>query len=253
MSATNHTPYLNLPSFVGSDIPGWLTDWNEAMSAIDTGVQNINTIAGTANNNATSAIQQTGQLQNSVNNLQTQVDNIEEEVSANKTSDLYSYIQWVPIAGINQAFFKGIENSYMHILEGLGIIPNTQSGVPGAESGSYFLALCQFAKNVFNLPAKDLPFESGASHYIGPAVLWYLSSQNPITPTVIHTSSIRAWWNGQVTNIGLKLSIQNLPQDALIWIPGSAARKLQPSSTREIETPENIEDLNLTLTLGSMS
>ena len=38
MSHTNTTPNYNLPQFVGSDKPAWLTDVNNAMSAIDTAI-----------------------------------------------------------------------------------------------------------------------------------------------------------------------------------------------------------------------
>jgi len=38
MSHTNSTTHYNLPQFVGTDTPGWLTDVNSAMSSIDAAV-----------------------------------------------------------------------------------------------------------------------------------------------------------------------------------------------------------------------
>lgn len=35
MSHTNNTTFMNLPLFVGTDKPAWLTDFNSAMQAID--------------------------------------------------------------------------------------------------------------------------------------------------------------------------------------------------------------------------
>lgn len=35
MSHTNNTAFMNLPLFVGTDKPAWLTDFNSAMQAID--------------------------------------------------------------------------------------------------------------------------------------------------------------------------------------------------------------------------
>lgn len=35
MAHTNNTPFMNLPLFVGTDKPAWLTDFNSAMQAID--------------------------------------------------------------------------------------------------------------------------------------------------------------------------------------------------------------------------
>lgn len=47
MSATNKTTNYSLPIFVGSDVPSWLVDWNNAMQLIDTAIGNVLTIANT--------------------------------------------------------------------------------------------------------------------------------------------------------------------------------------------------------------
>lgn len=39
MSATNHTTNYNLPQFIGTDVPTWLSDVNGAMSAIDSAIK----------------------------------------------------------------------------------------------------------------------------------------------------------------------------------------------------------------------
>ena len=49
MSATNNTTNYNLPIFVGSDVPSWLTDWNSAMQLLDTAIGNVLTVANKAN------------------------------------------------------------------------------------------------------------------------------------------------------------------------------------------------------------
>lgn len=49
MSATNTTTNYNLPIFVGSDVPSWLTDWNSAMQLLDTAIGNVLTVANKAN------------------------------------------------------------------------------------------------------------------------------------------------------------------------------------------------------------
>lgn len=49
MSATNSTANINLPLFIGTDKPAWLTDWNGAMNAIDAAIANLQTAeSGTA-------------------------------------------------------------------------------------------------------------------------------------------------------------------------------------------------------------
>lgn len=49
MSATNSTANINLPLFIGTDKPAWLTDWNGAMNAIDAAIAALQTAeSGTA-------------------------------------------------------------------------------------------------------------------------------------------------------------------------------------------------------------
>lgn len=46
MSATNATPTINLPLFIGTDKPAWLTDWNGAMNVIDSAIASLQTAEG---------------------------------------------------------------------------------------------------------------------------------------------------------------------------------------------------------------
>lgn len=49
MSATNSTPTIGLPLFIGSDKPAWLVDFNGAMNTIDSAIANVQTAeTGTA-------------------------------------------------------------------------------------------------------------------------------------------------------------------------------------------------------------
>ena len=53
MSHTNSTAHYELPQFLGTDKPAWLTDINGAMSAIDTGIYSAQTKANEADAKAT--------------------------------------------------------------------------------------------------------------------------------------------------------------------------------------------------------
>lgn len=56
MSATNATPTISLPLFIGTDKPAWLTDWNGAMNTIDSAIATLQTAeSGTATSLATLA------------------------------------------------------------------------------------------------------------------------------------------------------------------------------------------------------
>lgn len=54
MSHTNTTTNYNLPQFIGSDTPGWLTDVNGAMSAIDAAIYARQTSIATNSNDIAS-------------------------------------------------------------------------------------------------------------------------------------------------------------------------------------------------------
>ena len=62
MSHTNTTPNFNLPQFVGTDKPAWLTDINQAFSNIDTAIKSAKDNADTAGGSATTANNSIGTL-----------------------------------------------------------------------------------------------------------------------------------------------------------------------------------------------
>lgn len=64
MSHTNTTANYNLPQFVGTDKPAWLTDINQAFSNIDTAIKSAKDSADTAGGSATTANNSIGTLAN---------------------------------------------------------------------------------------------------------------------------------------------------------------------------------------------
>lgn len=75
MAHTNSTPNYNLPQFLGSDKPAWLTDINTAMSDIDTAIAAAKTVADTAN----TAV---GSLSTTVGNHTTQLTTLSGTVTS---------------------------------------------------------------------------------------------------------------------------------------------------------------------------
>ena len=55
MAHTNQTTHYGLPQFVGSDIPSWLVDVNQAYTAIDSAIYTAKNTADVASNTAGSA------------------------------------------------------------------------------------------------------------------------------------------------------------------------------------------------------
>ena len=62
MSATNHTTNYNLPQFVGTDKPTWLTDVNGAFATIDTTVKGVSDTASGASSTATTTATNLGNI-----------------------------------------------------------------------------------------------------------------------------------------------------------------------------------------------
>lgn len=105
-NATNKTPNFGLPIFIGSDKPSWLTDWNGAMTEIDSLLKEIETV-GSANtlqieglktsletaNNAITALQEglTTTTENTTKNttdigtLNTSMNGVQDDLIAQNT------------------------------------------------------------------------------------------------------------------------------------------------------------------------
>lgn len=66
MSATQTTTNYQLPIFVGSDIPSWLTDFNEAMNKIDEAIKGASTTGGVSQDDV-------DELQHNISQLTTKV------------------------------------------------------------------------------------------------------------------------------------------------------------------------------------
>lgn len=86
MSATNSTPIINLPLFIGTDKPAWLTDWNGAMNTIDTAIAALQTAeSGTATSLASLA-QSVEALSGTVGQHTTALQTLTTAVSGNTGS-----------------------------------------------------------------------------------------------------------------------------------------------------------------------
>lgn len=64
MSATNRTDNYGFPIFIGTDIPSWLIDWNNAMTQLDTAIAAAKSVADTAQTNIGLSNQEIIGLQN---------------------------------------------------------------------------------------------------------------------------------------------------------------------------------------------
>lgn len=94
MSATNTTTNYHFPIFIGTDIPSWLVDWNNAMTALDTAIGEA-LLAGQTAEADVSALESTVQaIQTAVTTLTTNVDTNTTDINDLKSS-MVAYTQIV--------------------------------------------------------------------------------------------------------------------------------------------------------------
>lgn len=86
MSSTNKTTNYDLSQFIGSDKPAWLTDYNQDMSKIDTGIHSAQTTATGADGKADANTSLIGTLTNLTTTSKTDLVTAINEVNGSATS-----------------------------------------------------------------------------------------------------------------------------------------------------------------------
>ena len=86
MSATNSTPTIGLPLFIGTDKPAWLTDFNGAMNTIDGAIANLQTAEGGTATSLAALSQAVEALSGTVSQHTTSLQTITTAVSGNTGS-----------------------------------------------------------------------------------------------------------------------------------------------------------------------
>ena len=81
MSATNATTYYELPVFIATDKPAWLTDWNGAMSAIDTAIKEALTAGENAQTTANTATTSIATINDSLTTINTSLTTLTSTVT----------------------------------------------------------------------------------------------------------------------------------------------------------------------------
>ena len=206
MSATNNTTYYNLPIFIGTDIPSWMGDWNNAMTALDTAINGVHTEAQSAANKANSASSKSDANTESIGAIQSEIQTIKQAVQ-NYDSILDFNVVDLAINPNNVASTEGCfmtQNSNktlnkIMVLVVLSEMTNPTTYTYTKESGtSVWYDLFTVEDNCLKLNQTSLP------HY-----------KNALTVGVINDSSgdgtgkfeggmwLRAWFDGATTHFGV--------------------------------------------------
>ena len=86
MSYTNQTQHYGLPQYVGTDVPAYLTDYNQAMATIDHGMNVAKTQADAAATTAGQAANDISALNSTVKTQATQISAAAQAASAAQTT-----------------------------------------------------------------------------------------------------------------------------------------------------------------------
>lgn len=82
MGATNHTTNYNLPQFIGTDVPSWLTDVNGAFLAIDTGIDAAKDAADAAAGDVTTLATRVTTAENNITSANGRISTLEGTTAA---------------------------------------------------------------------------------------------------------------------------------------------------------------------------
>lgn len=205
MSATNKTTYYELPIFIGTDVPSWLGDWNNAMNAIDSALNTVKTSADSATNIANTAEGKSDANTESINALNAEIQTLKAAVQ-----NYDAILNFNPVnLAINPnnlnagsaAFMVQNTNKTLNKLYFSCVIKNSISNpvvYNYTEEGgatTNFIELFTVEDNCFNLNQSSLPNYQTA---LTLGLLTFYSSDGETSAS----NYIRAWYDGATTHFG---------------------------------------------------
>lgn len=224
MSATNKTTYLDLPQFIGTDVPSWLGDFNGAMEKIDTGYNNVDIKAGKAASTANSAASKAHINMQSINSINAELRTLKEAVQNYDNILNFKSITCVPspnnLKSNSSMIMTQNSNKTLSSLKF-----NASMLYPLSNPSKYvftwslgggtttFYDLFTIEDNCFNLNQTALP-RSAECLTVG--VMTYRTDSTK----AISRLYVRAWYDGATTHIGSVFSTE--PTGPLtMWMDGS--------------------------------
>lgn len=240
MSATNNTTYLDLPKFIGTDVPSWLGDFNGAMEKIDTGYNNVDIKAGQAASTANSASSKADINTQSITNINAELKTLKQAVQNYDNILNFKTITCIPspnnlkadssmimVQNTNKTLASLKFNASM-----LYPLSNPTKFVFTWSTGgtTTFYDLFTIEDNCFNLNQTSLP-KSAECLTVG--VMTY---RNNSTKTISRLY-VRAWYDGATTHVGSIFSTEpkasyTLWMDGTVFLSGSV---IAPPDPEEME------------------
>lgn len=203
MSATNSTPTISLPLFIGTDKPAWLTDWNGAMNTIDGAIATLQTAEGGTATALASLSQSVTALSGTVEQHTTAIQTVTTATATNTGSinTITSLIGNGEPTTTDKTIIGAINEIYADIGAGDGVdadevnYDNTQSGLTASNVQAAIDEVNAKIPQGGNVDADDVSYDNTASGLtatnVQAAIDELATSGGSATPTKIgyYTSS----------------------------------------------------------------
>jgi hypothetical protein len=240
MSATNKTTYLDLPQFIGTDVPSWLGDFNGAMEKIDTGYNNVDIKAGQAASTANSASSKADINTQSITSINAELKTLKNAVQNYDNILNFKAVTCIPspnnLKDSSSMFMTQNTNKTLASLKF-----NATMLYPLANPSMYvftwsndggtttFYDLFTIEDNCFNLNQTALP-RSAECLTVG-----VMTTRNDSTRAVARLY-VRAWYDGATTHIGAIFSNEpstniTMWMDGTVFLSGSVISLPDPEDT----------------------
>lgn len=240
MSATNKTTYLDLPQFIGTDVPSWLGDFNGAMEKIDTGYNNVDIKAGQAASTANSASSKADINTQSITSINAELKTLKNAVQNYDNILNFKLVTCVPspnnLTANSSMFMSQNTNKTLATLKFNATMlyplsnPSKYVFTWSSSGGTTTLYdLFTIEDNCFNLNQTALP-RSEESLTVG--VMTYRNDSS----REIARLYVRAWYDGATTHIGAIFSKEptakiTMWMDGSVFLSGSVISPPDPEET----------------------
>lgn len=171
MSATNSTPTINLPLFIGTDKPAWLTDWNGSMNTIDTAIASLQTAEGGTATALASLSQSVTALSGTVEQHTTAIQTVTTATATNTGSinTITSLIGNGEPTTEDKTIIGAINEIYAEIGSGEGVeasdvvYSNTSSGLTATDVQAAIDEVYAAIPSSGNVDADDVSYDNTSS------------------------------------------------------------------------------------------
>lgn len=237
MSSTNKTTYLDLPQFIGTDVPSWLGDFNGAMEKIDTGYNKVDIKSGQAASTANSASSKADMNAQSITNINAELKTLKNAVQNYDNILNFKTVPCVPspnnLKADSSMLMTQNTNKTLASLKFnatmLYPLSNPSKYVFTWSTGSgttTFYDLFTIEDNCFNLNQTALP-RSAECLPVG-----VMSYRNNSTRAIARLY-VRAWYDGATTHVGAIFSREptasiTMWMDGTVFLSGSVISPPDP-------------------------